>query len=228
MKLLHILSESDSDAFLYERIAERVTGSTFTRCDIRLRKGDGVSKVTASIKLLLSMFPRQTPRPECALLFAIDNDRCPDHPGASAYSRELTSAERRRASRWRFIHDAMIDRWGENRGTWPVDVAVAVPVEMIESWILLLLNPERGPLPIHSLSSHRSAIAYSDPMPPEPQLKELTKAEATNRILTKQELMMAAVECDLDAVARVSPSFRMFVDDLRNWSFPNTSRPAPG
>ena len=71
MKLMHILSESDADAFFYERIAERVTGARFIPCDIRLRKGDGESKVRASIKLLLSRFPKNTPRLECALLLAL-------------------------------------------------------------------------------------------------------------------------------------------------------------
>jgi len=218
MKLLHILSESDADAFFYERIAERVTGASFTPCDIRLRKGDGESKVRASIKLLLSKFPKNTPRPECALLLSMDNDRCPDHPGASAYPRVLTSAERRRASRWRIIQDAMLARWGENRRAWPVDVAVAVPVEMIESWVLLLLNPERAPLPFHSLKTDRTAIAFHDPLPPGPQLKDLAADEARHRNLSKQELMMNAAECDLEAAGNVSTSFRLFLEDLRSWS----------
>lgn len=218
MKLLHILSESDADAFFYERIAERVTGASFTPCDIRLRKGDGESKVRASIKLLLSKFPKNTPRPECALLLALDNDRCPDHPGASTYSRPLTSAERRRASRWGIIQDAMLARWGENRGAWPVDVAVAVPVEMIESWVLLLLNPGRGPLPLHSLKTDRTAIAFHDPLLPGPQLKDLAADEAGHRNLSKQELMMEAAECDLIALENDSTSFKMFVADLRSWS----------
>jgi hypothetical protein len=218
MKLLHILSESGADAFFYERIAERVTGASFTPCDIRLRKGDGESKVRASIKLLLSKFPKNTPRPECALLLALDNDRCPDHPGTSTYSRPLTSAERRRASRWRIIQDAMLARWGENRGAWPVDVAVAVPVEMIESWILLLLNPNRGPLPLHSLKTDRTAIVFHDPLPPGPQLKDLAADEARQRNLSMHDLMMSAAEYDLAAVENVSPSFKTFVEDLRNWT----------
>lgn len=218
MKLMHILSESDADAFFYERIAERVTGARFIPCDIRLRKGDGESKVRASIKLLLSRFPKNTPRPDSALLLALDNDRCPDHPGASAYSRPLTSAERRRASRWKIIQDAMLARWGDNRRVWPVDVAVAVPVEMIESWILLLLNPTRGPLPLHSSKTDRTAIVFHHPQSPGPQLKDLAADEARQKNLSMHDLMMSAAECDLEALENASPSFKMFVEDLRNWT----------
>lgn len=219
MKLLHILSESDADSFFYERIAERVTGMRFTPSDIRLRRGSGESQVRASLKLLLSKFPKHTPRPDTAVLIALDNDRCPGHPGASAYPRLLTSAERRRPSRWKEIEDAMQARWGENRNAWPVDIAVALPVEMIESWVLLLLNPDRGPLPIHSRETDVSAIAYHAPSKPDLQLKDLADEEARSRRISKHELMMDAAEAgDLAELERISPSFRSFVEDLRKWS----------
>ncbi len=39
---------------------------------------------------------------------------------------------------------------GPNRNSWPVDVALAMPVEMIESWLLVLLNPDCPELPLFS------------------------------------------------------------------------------
>lgn len=217
MKLLHVLSESDTDAFFYERIAERVTSRSFVRCDIRLRRGCGHAQVMASIKLLLSKFPAGSPRPDSAILLTVDNDRCPDHPGASAHPKPLSSAERRRQSRWLTVRQVMEARWGSFRGNWPVDVAVAIPVEMIESWVLLLLDPGRGPLPIYSRQTDSMAVAFHHPEKPGRQLKDLLIDEARARGCLVRDLIIDAAESDLQLVKDASTSFRMFVEELESW-----------
>ncbi len=99
-----------------------------------------------------------------------------------------------------------------------MDVAVAIPVEMLESWMLLLLNPERGPLPIYPNASDMQAKIFHHPSKPGPQLKDQLETESRERSLSKQELLLDATETgDLDLLEVKSPSFKLFVEDLRRW-----------
>lgn len=220
MKTLTVFSESPHDDFVYERLAERITGQSFALCDVPLgfRKRSGVDKVLGLLRMLLKSLPRAGEISDRALIIAVDNDRCPGHPGALPYQRQLPPVERNRASRWDAIQLALRQQWGENRSAWPLDVAVAVPVEMLESWVLLLLDPNRGPLPIYPNLSDMQARIYHHPEKPGPQLKDLAQEEARQRNLGKQELLMLAADGDLEGVEKVSPSFRMFADELRNWN----------
>ena len=108
------------------------------------------------------------------------------------------------------------DALGPDRGTWPVDVAVAMPVEMIESWVLLLCDPQRPTLPLFAEAIQSSALAYCGATPP-PQLKDLCKAEAAAIQKPLDEYFWHAAEQDIEATIAVSPSFRMFVEELRQW-----------
>jgi hypothetical protein len=219
MRTLTVFSESPHDDFVYESLAERITGQYFQLCDVPLgyRKHSGVDKVLGLLRMLLKTLPKTGEESDRALIIAVDNDRCPGHPGATPHPRPLPPVERNRGSRWELIQTALRERWGEHRAAWPMDVAVAVPVEMLESWLLLLLDPQRGPLPLYPNASDMQARIYHQPQKPGPQLKDLAQQEALQRNMSKQELMMAATDGDLDAVEKISPSFRMFTDDLRAW-----------
>jgi hypothetical protein len=220
MSTLTVFSESAHDDFVYENLAERITGRSFELCDVPLgyRKHSGVEKVLAMIRMLLRTMPKTGESSDRALIIAVDNDRCPGHPGAVPHQRPLPPGERDRSSRWELIQAALRERWGENRAVWPMDVAVAVPVEMLESWVLLLLDPHRGSLPIYPNASDMQARIYHHPEKPGPQLKDLAQAEARQRNLSKQDLLIAAAsDGDLEAVEKVSPSFQMFAEDLRAW-----------
>lgn len=220
MRTLTVFSESPHDDFVYELLAEKITGQSFALCDVPLgfRKHSGVEKVLSFLRMLLRTLPKTGEVSERALIIAVDNDRCPGHPGAAPHPKPLPPVERDRPSRWEAIQCELRSRWGENRAAWPVDVAVAVPVEMLESWVLLLLDPQRGPLPLYPNADDMQARIYHHPQKPGPQLKDLAEAEARQRELGKQELLMLAAEGDLAAVEAVSPSFRMFAEDLRGWS----------
>lgn len=219
MSTLTVFSESPHDDFVYESLAERITGQSFELCDVPLgyRKHSGVDKVLGLLRMLLKTLPKTGETSDRALIIAVDNDRCPGHPGASPHPRPLPPVEQNRASRWDAIQSALFDRWGENRAAWPVDVAIAIPVEMLESWVLLLLDPTRAPLPIYPNASDMQARIYHAPEKPGPQLKDLAQDEAHKRELGKQELLMLATDGDLEAVEKVSPSFRMFAEELRGW-----------
>ena len=105
---------------------------------------------------------------------------------------------------------------GTDRTAWPVDVTVAMPVEMIESWVLSLCDPDRPPLPLFAEAAQHSARSYYSAQPP-PQLKDLCKAEAAALGKTLDEYFWHAADHNLEPAIAVSPSFGMFVDEIRQW-----------
>lgn len=220
MRTLTVFSESPHDDFVYERLAERITGLSFALCDVPLgfRKHSGVEKVLSLIRMLLKTLPKTGEASDRALILAVDNDRCPGHPGAAPHSRSLPPVESKRPSRWEAVQSALIGCWGENRSVWPVDVAVAIPVEMLESWILLLLDPERENLPIYPHATDMQARIFHHPAKPGPQLKDLLETECLARSVGKQELLLVATEeGDLGRLEATSRSFHLFAEDLREW-----------
>ena len=94
-----------------------------------------------------------------------------------------------------------------------------MPVEMIESWVLLLCNRQRPTLPLFAEAIQASARAYYGAEPPA-QLKDLCKAEAAALGKPLDEYFWHAVEQDLEAAIAVSPSLKMFVEEIRLWRRP--------
>lgn len=58
---------------------------------------------------------------------------------------------------------------------------------------------------------------YHHPEKPEPQLKDLFDEEVCRRKTTHQDLLMEASEAEFEPVLAVSPSFRLFMEELTNW-----------
>jgi hypothetical protein len=87
---------------------------------------------------------------------------------------------------------------------------------MIESWVLLLLNPQREELPPFSEASQQLAHIYYGKTPP-PQLKDLRDAEAKQRGMDHLHLFWDAAEQPLEPAMEVSPCLRIFVEQLKNW-----------
>ena len=114
------------------------------------------------------------------------------------------------------------DALGPDRDAWPVKVAVAMPVEMIESWVLLLCDPHRPALPLFAEANQPSARAYYGAAPP-PQLKDLCRVEAAARGKSLGDYFWHAAEQNIEAVTAVSPSFRMFVEELAQWRRPQVN-----
>ena len=200
MSLLYIVSESGNDAFFYALGAARITGREFTPVPMENRKGDGVEAVKVQLKYALRQ-ARAAARgvePVC-FLAAIDNDRSP-HPENDTMDRaRLVPQEQKRASRMEWMLATVEAVLGQNRNVWPLPVALAVPVEMIEAWIV-------------------RARREAEPQPT-PQWKELAAEEEkqsghTDR-LAFYELVVR--ELDADALAARSLSFRMFKEWLDAW-----------
>ena len=223
MAWLYILSEGERDELFYELIAERVTGRTFGRpSDFRLRHGANWKTALAGGRLLLNRVKHWTESQEVAVILAIDNDRAPGHPGALPHPRPLVGHDLKKPPRFPAVMKMVTDSLGTDRQAWPVKVAVAMPVEMIESWVLLLCDPHRPALPLFAEAIQPSARAYYGAAPP-PQLKDLCKSEAAALGASLDEYFWRATEQNIEAAGASSPSLRMFVNELAQWQRPQVN-----
>lgn len=217
-KYLYILCEGERDELFYERLAERVTGQSFQADqEFRLRHGSNWKTAIASARLLIQRVRRWTSRQDIAVIIAVDNDRAPGHPAATAPARPLPKADQKMEERYAKLISMLDEALGKERTNWPVEVALAVPVEMLESWVLTLLDPTRAELPLFSEASSHLAREYHGAKPP-PQLKDLCKDAATASGMTLMELFWKAAESDLSGAAASSGSLRLFLEDLKSWS----------
>jgi hypothetical protein len=216
-KHLYILCEGELDEVFYERLAERVTGQTFLQDEeFRLRHGANWKTAMATARLLISRIKRWQEKQDIAVIIAVDNDRASGHPGGRQYPRPLSKMDQSKAPRYLALQNMLHEDLGADASKWPVDVALAVPVEMIESWVLLLLNPQREELPLFSEASQQLAHIYYGKTPP-PQLKDLRNEEAKQRGVDHLHLFWTAAEQPLEPAMEVSPCLRMFVEQLKNW-----------
>jgi hypothetical protein len=214
---LYIISEGEDDEMFYERLAEQATGRSFAYGDeYRVRPGANWKSVLATSKLLLSRFKHWTDKQDIAVIIAVDNDRAPQHPGGRAYPRPLPALDQKKAPRYPAMQQMLMETLGPDTSKWPVDVALAVPVEMIESWVLTLLTPNRADLPPFAQASQKTARDYYGGQPP-PQLKDLRDEETRARNLTRAELFWQAAEQPLEPAIQTSRSLAMFVEQLKSW-----------
>ncbi len=218
MAYLYILSEGERDELFYELIAERVTGRSFERpLDLRLRHGANWKTALAGGRLLLNRVKHWNEPQDVAVILAVDNDRAPGHPGSLLPPpRQLVGHDLKKPPRYPAVVKMVTDALGANRDAWPVGVAVAMPVEMIESWVLLMCDPQRPFLPLLAEARQASARAYYGATPP-PQLKDLCKAEAAALGKSLEEYFWHAAERDIEATAAASRSFKMFVEEIQQW-----------
>ena len=217
-KHLYILAEGELDELLYERVCERVTRQEFERStEFSLRLGSNWKTAMAGARLLMSRFKYWAQPQDVGVIIAVDNDRSPGHPGGKPAPRTLPKQDLRKPPRYSELVKIVEDALGKERISWPIDVALAVPVEMIESWLLTLLDPSCAEsLPLFAEASQATARAYYQGNPP-PQLKDLRKADQRQRGISEMEHFWLAAEQDLEAAAKASPSFAMFVKELQAW-----------
>jgi hypothetical protein len=217
MASLFIVAESARDQDFYDLLAEKATGCAFDRVEsARLPEGSNYKTAIAAARMLLKSLENLTSPQELAIIIAVDNDRAPGHPGATPPPRPLVGVDCKKVPRYPAVLQMLATALGPSRENWPVDVALAMPVEMIESWVLLLCNPARPSLPIFAESAQSLARAYHGETPP-PQLKDLCKLEAAAAGKSLGEYFWFAAEQNLDSAAAVSGSLRMFVDEVRGW-----------
>ncbi len=220
MSFLHLLTEDDSDDLFYEACAQRITGRRFQSEVAKVKRGAGIGAVRVAMKYLLRGILRTGPLPDSFFIIALDNDRAPQHPDGARPPGTLSSADQRKQSRHDELHAAVAAVLGEDRSQWPIPGALAIPVEMLESWVLLMCDSQRPqPLPYFPSADKPAAQQYHGTTNPPPQLKDLAHSEATARgIANRQELALdIALAHDSAAVAAVSRSYAHFRDQLLTW-----------
>jgi hypothetical protein len=217
---LCILSESGRDEMFYERIAERVLDESFMAIElpvmVKTQRNAPWKEVLNLAQKTIKRLQGWDGQQHMALIIAVDNDRAPGHPGAKPPARTLPPQDRKKAARYSALKQLLETQLGIDRAAWPIDIALAVPVEMIESWVLLLLDPNRGDLPIFAEADQASAMTYYNGHPPK-QLKDLCQEQAKSAGESRDQLFDRAAEQDLSVAEAASPSLKMFIDDLRAW-----------
>lgn len=236
MTLLYLVTESDNDAIFYTLCAAKMTGGRFDPVPLKNRKGDGLSAVQKQLRraLRLARAAAGSSQP-VAFVAAIDNDRAPHEEhgtteaGSGAPRRlgtgldrtKLSAQERARSNRQAWITTTVESELGSNRSAWPMPVAFAVPVEMLESWIVRSLR-EQPPQPMahFSLADSTRARTYYAPNEPPRQWKDLAAQEQSRLgCADKRDFYCEVVKSlDAQALASRSFSFRMFKEWLDGWT----------
>ena len=228
MSLLYLVAESNADEEFYAACAARLTGQQFEKCALRNRKGDGVDAVKRQLKNAVVMAKASAGGPEPVFfLAAIDNDRAPHPENAGLDRSRLIPEERSRPAREPWMRETVEEVLTKNRDAWSLHVALAVPVEMIESWIVRARRAaEPQPTPHFSKADSDRARRYYAPVEPPRQWKALAaeeqrKCEHTDKLAFYEQVVR---ELDADALAARSLSFRMFKVWLDAWPRTTPSR----
>jgi len=223
--LLYLLTEDDNDDLFFERCAERISGKSF--CPVeprRIRKNGGIRAVRQALPIFLNDIKKSIGM-DAYFIIALDNDRAPEHffdNNQKLIHNKIPGLSKRDASKQcRFceIENRIKERWGANPNNWPAKGAIAVPVQMLESWALIALDPNCAEdLPIFAKKSQQSAKDFYKKSLSD-QLKDLCdQYRAEQGGLTKGEFCLkVAEEMDLDEVAQKSYSFALFRDQVVTW-----------
>ena len=225
MSILYLVSESDNDAVFYALCAEKLTGNAYEPVPLKNRKGDGVAAVKSQLRdALVGARAAARGSEPVAFIAAMDNDRAPHvensspPPGGTGLNRaNLIEKERIRENRLEWMTSTVEGVLGQNRNAWPMPVALAVPVEMIESWIVRACREQPPqPVPHFSRSDSLRARSYYAPSDPPPQWKDIAAEEQGD--MDKRDFYARVVtELNADALAGRSISFQMFKEWLDRW-----------
>ncbi len=221
MAFLYLLSESDNDDAFYKACVERLTGKTLELISRRLRRGGGLSELRSKSRILLGQIKHTGYVEETFFLIALDNDRSPVHPTHEQRS-GLSKKEKQKVCRYCEI-DALIQSILGERDEWPIPGAVAVPVEMLESWLLLICDGEKyqdeASLPPFARKDQKLARDFHARKNPPDQLKDLCDLEKQERGIggALEFVVYCAGRFDLDDLAARAPSFALFKRQVDSW-----------
>jgi len=228
-KYLHLLSEDDNDDVFYKACLERIHDCEYEILPTRIRKGGGIGAVRQALPPFLSVIKNTGPVESTFFLISVDNDRRPlhpDHPQREDFHK-LSKKEQTDPCRHCEVAGRIQEKLGEQQDDWPIPGAIAVPVEMLESWLLLICNPEKyraeTELPVFANKDKPSAQNYYSRKKPVPdQLKELVELERQILGHSKRQFYQhCASVLNPDALVQVSPSFSQFLSQISHWTVAN-------
>lgn len=220
MAYLYLLSESDHDDAFYKACIERLTGKTVELISRRLRRGGGLSELRSKSRILLGQIKHTGYVAETFFLIALDNDRSPVHPTHEQRS-GLSRKERQKVCRYCEVDSVIQSILGE-RAEWLIPGAVAVPVEMLESWLLLICDGENyrdeASLPPFATKEGKLARDFYAPRNPPDQLKDLCDIERQKlSIDTRGFIVYCAGRLEPDDLVGRAPSFALFTRQVASW-----------
>ncbi len=222
MNVLYVVSESDADAEFYALCVQRLCGEAPRLVLLRNSKNQDVTAVTATLDLGLKQAVKAAGSTrQAGFIGAMDNDRAPHPENAGGLQRErLTPPEQQREDRRKWMLEVVTDWLGKHRAAWPLPVALAVPVEMLESWLVMIFRPEPlQPARHFSWAESPGARDYYHPEPPPPQWKDLCLElqAALGKPDRESFFLYAAERLDAVALAERSASFAEFKAMVEAW-----------
>ncbi|MGD1861828.1 MAG: hypothetical protein ACFB0E_17885 [Leptolyngbyaceae cyanobacterium] len=192
----------------------------------RIRKGGGIGAVRQALTPFLNAIKYSGSVESTYFLISVDNDRRPLHPEHLQRDdfKQLSKKEQTDPCRRCEIEGKIQAKLGKDQSTWPISGAIAIPVEMLESWLLLICDPAKygteAKLPVFSDKNKASATKYYGSKKKVPdQLKDLVDSERQTLGQSKQEFYRhCASILDPDALAQVSLSFAQFLSQVISWN----------
>ncbi|MCB0188154.1 MAG: hypothetical protein KDE31_27990 [Caldilineaceae bacterium] len=164
------------------------------------------------LRIVLQELQRTGRQENTYLVVTFDNDRASTHPHHETRN-DLNSIEKPKPCRVCALQREIENAWGKDPAQWPAKAAIAVPVEMLESWLLLFCGHQPESLPIFARKAQPIVARYYASSKPTEQLKDLCLLEMEqNSISTMGEfcLVCAADRLDPEMLATQSPSFAEF------------------
>lgn len=218
MPFIYIVAESEADALFYIACAERIHGAAFDFKFYRTSRGTGIAQARRMLRYMLADVRNSSGGgPGIFWIAALDNDRAPQHPDGIRPPGTLSAFDQRKASRHAELHAEASAQRVSAPG------AIAVPVEMIESWVLQALSADAVlDLPAFDEQASALAITYyqvNHRRPPPPQLKDLACAAMRQHGYQdwKEFLIHVAGRLDADLLAQQSRSFAQFHEAVKSW-----------
>lgn len=222
---IYILAEDDIDDMFYNLCVEKIKGGNYRLIPRRLRRGGGISQVRRYLPILLKDIQHTGEVENTFFVIALDNDRSPAHPAHQQIPNinKLPQKERRKTCRFCELEKTACEILGTDRDAWPIKGAIAVPVQMLESWLLLICNrgeyENEASLPLFAWKSMPLAKTYYAPKQPENQLKDLMGLEkGMLEISSNEDFCLYCIEqLTPEDLAQVSPSFSLFLGQVNAW-----------
>ena len=225
MSYLHILSEDKNDDVFYQNCLNKITGKSFEIISTHPEKMSGISLVRSFLPSFLKNIQRTgSIGGQSYFLVAVDNDRSPIHPLHSkrADFSKLPKSDQKKTCRQCEIERVVSSVLGSDRNEWSVKGAIAIPVEMMESWQLLICSSatfrnERN-LPIFPDKNARAAKTYYTSQNAPNQLKDLVRQERRKLNMSSQEFCRyCAQQLNVNDLKARSRSFTQLSEQVADW-----------
>ena len=219
--LLYILSEDPNDTDFYDLLVRKLLPEyQFQLVPFRITNKVGHKNVTQGIRRLLSILKRQNVS-NTFLVISVDNDRRKIHPTHHVLP-QPPSSDAGKDCRFCELNRAVQDIWGKDISNYPAKYAFAIPVQMLESWLLQMSKntyQEEMLPPFDEKDATISKTYYKTENPPK-QLKDLWQQFKDEQALTtKEEGLLSAIESlNLNQMLQQSPSFAQFHQQIQNWT----------